>query len=329
MRVARQMRLSAFAMLALSLAACSTGRLFFDPLPSWREGGAKARVLEFVTSTTNPQHANWRPPAERIAVFDHDGTLLVEKPELVQMEFIFDRVRHLADEHPEWGKDAAFRAAIERDGVALADMGFRERAPLMNAAQSGLSARQFHRHAENFLVSARHPRFGQVYSKMHYLPMLELVEHLHRNDFRVFIVSGGGVHFIRALAESVYGIPRERVIGSRTKIRLRDVDGRLEIVRQAGFSALNVGRFKALNIQEFIGRRPILAVGNSDGDLDMLRFTDTGAGSLAILIHHNDADREYDYDKDTERVRAVAQERGWLQLSMRDDLVRVFPAVTK
>ncbi len=327
MRFSRLIRLLAIASVFLSLAACATAAMRLDPLRSWQDGAAKARVLAFVANTSNPKHAHWRPPAERIAVFDHDGTLLVEKPELVQMAFIFDRVRTLAPKHPEWANDVAFSAVIERDDVALAAMGFGERAPLMNAAQSGLTAGQFHRLAEDFLTSERHPRFGQAYSKMYYLPMLELIEHLHRNDFRVFIVSGGGVHFIRALAEPVYGIPRERVIGSRTKIRLQELDEQLEILRQAGFSALNVGRFKALNIQEFIGRRPILAVGNSDGDLEMLRFSDTGTDSLAILIHHDDAEREYDYSDDTERIRAVALERGWLNLSMRKDLRRIFPAV--
>ncbi len=314
-----------FLLLAtLLLAGCAAqSRGESDALPGWRDGEAKTRVLDWLDSVTRPDSPAWQAPADRIAVFDHDGTLIVEQP-LVQMAFIFDRVRQLAPANPDWSATQPFATVLSGDQAALAELGFRERAPLMDAAQAGLSMDEFRNAVDAFLAGAEHPRYQRPYAELAYQPMRELIALLQAHEFRVFIVSGGGVHFIRALAESAYGIPAEHVIGSRTKTTLLAVEGRLEVVRKSGFNGLNVGRFKALNIQDLIGRRPLLAVGNSDGDLEMLKFADSGDNSLVILLQHDDAQREFVYADDSQRVRPVAAERGWLQLSMRDDFRRVF-----
>lgn len=295
------------------------------PLPSWQDSAARTRILGFVAAVTDASSPGWAAPADRIAVFDHDGTLIVEKPTLVQEEFLYARVRALAPEHPDWQQQDPFRAVLAGDQAWLEARGRRAMGPLMDAAQADLSQQAFDAEVEAFLAAARDPRFGRPYTQLVYQPMLELIDLLHANAFRVFIVTGGGTEFVREMAEPVYDVPRERVIGSTMKATLRDVDGRPEVWRQPGIRDLNVGRFKALNISSRIGRRPILAVGNSDGDLEMLRFAGDGPGTLAIVLHHDDAEREYVYDDDARRLRVVAAERGWLTVSIAGDFRQVYP----
>lgn len=312
--------------LALSGTACTgpDSSADRDPLPSWTDGAARTAILEFVARVTDPDSPGFVLPPDRVAVFDNDGTLIIERP-LVQMEFVFDRVRALAADHPEWAENSAFQAVLTNDQQALGAMSFRGRGALVNAAQGNVSQPDLRAAMSQFLATARHPRFDRPYPELVYQPMLELLGYLAARDFRVYVVSSGGIEFIRQFAEDVYGIPRERVIGSVMKYDLREVDGRLEVWRKPGFQGLNAGRFKALNIDRHIGRRPILAVGNSDGDLEMLGYTDSADGSLAILLHHDDAAREYVYDTDAERALAAAQERGWLVVSMAKDFDRLFP----
>lgn len=293
-------------------------------MPSWNDGPARSAILDFVAGVTTPESPGFLPPADRVAVFDNDGTLLVEQP-LVQMEFVFDRVRALAAEHPEWAEKPAFQAVLANDQAALGAMSFRGRGELVNAAQGNMSQPAFRDAVAGFLADSRHPRFDRPYPALVYQPMLELVAYLTAHEFRVYVVSSGGIEFIRQFSEVVYGIPRERVIGSVMKYDLREVDGQLQVWRKPGFQGLNAGRFKALNIDRHIGRRPILAVGNSDGDLEMLRYTDSAPGALAILVHHDDATREYAYDTHAERALAAAEARGWLVVSMATDFGRMFP----
>ena len=320
-----RLRILAIVGAVLALASCADVRQPADPpLPSWNDGAARSSILEFVARVTEPSGPEYVAPADRIAVFDHDGTLIVEQPEVVQFEFLYERIRELAPAHPEWSTTEPFRAALDGDGDGLAAMSFGERGALVTAAQANLFESEFAAAVQGFLATARHPRFDARFVDLVYQPMLELIDYLQANEFRVFIVSGGGIQFIRALSEPVYGIARENVIGSSMKASLRDRDGRAEVWRKPGWNSLNAGPFKVLNIRLHIGRRPILAVGNSDGDLDMLRYAADGSlPSLVMLVAHDDAEREYVY-AEAPRATAMAAERGWPVVSMRRDFRAMF-----
>jgi hypothetical protein len=311
-------------MAVLALASTSCSERIAEALPSWSDGEARAAIVAFVASVTDPESPNFLPPVERVAVFDNHGTLLLEQP-LVQMEFVYHRVRQLAAEHPEWADQEPFKAVLANDRSRLSAMSFRGRAELVAAAQSGISQAEFHAAVDEFLATAQHPRFGRSFTDLAYQPMLELVEYLHTNAFRVYVVSSGGIEFIRRFSEAVYGIPRERVIGSVMKYALRNVDGRPTVWRKPGFQGLNAGKFKVLNIDRHVGRRPILTVGNSDGDLEMLRYTDAAPHALAIVLAHDDAVREHAYTDEAERVIRAAREQGWLIVSMARDFRNLFP----
>jgi len=295
-----------------------------EPLPSWQPGATRSALLNFIEQVTEPGSVAYRPPAERIAVFDHDGTLIIEQPLLVQMVFVHERVRELAPAHPQWAELAPFAAVLAGVNEVLADMGFRGTASLVNAAQAGISQAEFRAAVSRFLDQGRHPRFKVRYPQLVYQPILELIALLKASDFRVFIVSSGGIEFIRGLSEAVYGVPREQVVGSVMKYELREDGEALEVWRKNGFQSLNAGPFKVLNIDRHIGRRPLLAVGNSDGDLEMLAYTQAAPGSLAVLLRHDDAQREYAYADDSVRVLPVAAARDWLVVSMKKDFRQVF-----
>jgi len=296
-------------------------------LPSWEDGPARHAIMEFVRTVTDPASTGYVNPADRVAVFDHDGTLIVEQPTLVQFEFLYQRIKTLAGDHPDWTTTQPFQAVLEDDRQLLAEMGYRKRGAIVAAGQAGITQEEFRTAVADFISVARHSRFDARFVDLVYQPMLELIRYLQASDFRIFIVSGGGIEFIRNFAEDVYGLPRENVIGSSMKTDLHELDGRLVILRKPGFSSLNAGRFKPLNIKLHTGRRPIMAVGNSDGDLEMLRFTEDNAMlSLVLLIHHDDQEREFEYADDSVQVRQMAQARGWQTVSMRRDFKTVFPA---
>jgi len=298
-----------------------------DPLPSWNDGAARSGILAFVQRVTDRNGPEFVAVRDRIAVFDNDGTLIIEKPTLVQFEFLYTRIRNLAPEHPEWSTLQPFKAVLEDDREALADMGFRKRGPLVEASQGNVFQDDFGSAVAEFLVTEKHARYQRRYVELVYAPMIELIRYLEANDFRVFIVSGGGIDFIRNFSEDVYAIPRERVIGSSTKTELRSRDNRVAVYRKTGFRSINAGRFKPLNIWLHIGRRPVFTVGNSDGDFDMLRFTsDADLPSLAVLLRHDDAVREYAYDEGSEKALAAAPGLGWITVSMRDDFATLFGA---
>jgi len=301
-----------------------------DPLPSWRDGAAKARIVDFVQRVTDREGADFVAVPERVAVFDHDGTLIVERPTLMQFEFLYQRIRELAPAHPEWAGAQPFRAVLADDRAGLAAMNYRQRGALIDVGQGNQFQSDFDEAVTRFLATARHARFDARYVDLTYTPMIDLLRYLEAQDFRVYIVSGGGIDFIRTISGGLYALPRERVIGSSTKSELRDRDGRVAVYRKTGFRSLNAGPFKPLNIWLHVGRRPILAVGNSDGDLDMLRFTALGQKpSLAVLLRHDDAVREYAYADDGARIREAAARYGWLSVSMRDDFRRVFGAAVE
>jgi phosphoserine phosphatase len=296
-----------------------------DPLRSWNDGAPRTAILDFVARVTDASSVDFVAPEERIAVFDNDGTLIIEQPSVVQFEFLYARIRQLSAEHPEWRDSPALRAVLDDDREKLAGMTFRERGELVTQGQANMYQPDFAAAVREFLATGRHSRFDARYVDLVYKPMLELVAYLQANDFRVFIVSGGGIEFIREFSEPVYGIARENVIGSSMKTGLQARDGRLEIWRKPGWSSLNAGPFKPLNIQLHVGRRPIVAVGNSDGDLDMLRYADDGPlPSLVLVLKHDDPAREYAYAEDAQRALDAAGRHGWAVVSMRDDFATVF-----
>jgi phosphoserine phosphatase len=328
MRAADCGRVSWLALwLLLLLVGCATGpdrRHVSDLLLSWNEGPVKSAILSFLAAVDEPAGAGWVSPADRIAVFDHDGTLIIEKPWPVQQEFLFDRIRSLAADHPEWSALEPFRAILNNDSEQLGRLGYRDLAPAVFAAQSGMTEGHFAGLAADYVRTAADPYFRRPYRQLAYRPMVELIALLHARDFRVFIVSAGEGGFVRALSEETYGVPRERVIGSSAKTELREVDGRVEIWRKTGLGRVNAGPFKALNIGLQVGRRPVLAVGNADGDIEMMRYAEGGPSALVLLLRHDDAVREFEYQDDASRAESLARERGWQIVSMENDFRSVF-----
>jgi len=302
-----------------------------DPLPSWREGSARTAVMDFVTTVTDPSSPGFVPEPERIAVFDNDGTLWSEQPIYFQLAFAADRVRALAPEHPEWQSQQPFKAALEGDLETLSAGGHRAILEIVAATHSGLTTDEFAAVVADWLATARHPRFDRPYADLVYQPMLELLAYLRESSFKTYIVSGGGVDFMRVFAERVYGIPPEQVVGSMGDLAYEVRDGEPALVKQPGIFFIDDGPDKPVGIARFIGRRPIAAFGNSDGDFQMLEWTTSGSGRrLGVYIHHDDAEREWAYDRDSpigrlQRGLDEAPARGWTVVSMREDWTRVYP----
>ena len=301
-----------------------------DPLPSWNERPTKDAIIQFVRAVTTEGGAEYVPPAERIAVFDNDGTLWSEMP-IVQLAFVVDRVKELVAEHPEWRTTQPFQAVLEDDQQALAAAGLEGLAALAAATHTGMTSEEFDGIVRAWFAAARHPRFDRRYTELVFQPKVELLAHLRANGFKTYIVSGGGIEFMRAIAEEIYGIPPEQVIGSSGKTRYELRDGVPVLVRLPELDFYNDGDGKPRAIQKFIGRRPIAAFGNSDGDQQMLQWAGAGAGRrLMLLVDHTDADREYAYRilpsglGCLETALAEAQQRGWLVVDMKADWRRVF-----
>jgi phosphoserine phosphatase len=321
--------------LSLGIAVAFAPRLSLaqatDKLPSWRDGPRKRALLEFVAAVTAAGGPGFVPPAERVAVFDNDGTLWVEQPAYTQAVFLLDRIRALAPSNPEWGRDPLFQAAIGGDLRAVAAGGAQGLLRLAGAAMAGNSPEEFQDVAAAWLEAARDARWKRPYTQLVYQPMLELLDFLRANGFATFIVSGGGVEFVRAFSEAAYGIPRSQVIGSTFALRSGERDGRLVLEREARLDFVDDGPGKPVGIARHVGRRPIAAFGNSDGDIEMLRYATEGSGlRLGMIVRHDDAEREYAYDSDSHvgrlaRALNEAPRRGWHVASMRDDWARIFP----
>jgi phosphoglycolate phosphatase-like HAD superfamily hydrolase len=321
------MKLHLFLPILLLAAAVASA----DPLPSWSEGPSRTAILDFVARVTTEGGPDYVPVSERIAVFDNDGTLWAEKPVYFQLMFILDVVRAKADDHPEWRKSAHFRAAIEGDVEGALVGGVDGLLELAAAAHDPVSPAEFQAEVRAWLETARHPRFDRPYTELVYQPMLELLAYLEANGFKNFIVSGGGLDFMRAWTEEIYGIPPERVVGTRLNVALEERDGVPVLVRMDDIAFIDDKEGKPVGIYQHIGRRPILAFGNSDGDHAMLRWTAAGATPRFMgLVHHTDADREYAYDRESHigRLDAAldeASEKGWTVVDMKDEWKRVFP----
>jgi phosphoserine phosphatase len=305
-----------------------------DPLPSWNDGAAKQAIIAFVSAVTDPEHADYVPPAERISVFDNDGSLWVEQPMYTQLAFALERIKALAPQHPEWSEQQPFKAALEGDTATLGDAGMQGLMQLVMASHAGMSTDQFDAITTDWLETARHPRFEQPYTALVYQPTLELLDYLRANDFKTFIVSGGGIAFMRPWTERVYAIPPEQVVGSQIALEYQVVDGVPTILRTPEINFIDDKAGKPVGIQRHIGRRPIFAWGNSDGDYEMLEWTTAGDGRrLGMLLHHDDAKREYAYDRESPIGRLDkglddAAEQGWVIVSMRRDWTQVFPDPT-
>lgn len=302
-----------------------------DPLPSWNEGAVKRSVTDFVArvSTAGPDFV---PVSERIAVFDNDGTLWMEQPYYFQLAFAFDRIKALAPKHPEWNEKQPFKGLIEGDLKAALATGLKGVLDVMAVTHAGMTTDEFRRLASDWTKTAQHPRFKRPYIELVYQPMLELMRYLRANGFKTFIVSGGGVEFMRVFAEDVYAIPPEQVVGSSGVVKLeRAADGTIRLIKEAKVEFIDDHDGKPIGINRFIGRRPIFAFGNSDGDHAMLQYTAAGAGPRFLgLVHHTDAEREYAYDRHShvgklDKALDEARERGWTVVDMKRDWAVVFP----
>jgi hypothetical protein len=301
-----------------------------DPLPSWNDGPKKKAVLEFVAKVTNDGSPDFVPVAERIATFDNDGTLWCEYPIPAQLAFAFDRVKVLAPKHPEWKEKQPFKAVLEGDLKTVLASGERGLLELMMASHAGMTTDEFETIVKDWIAAAKHPRFKKPYTELVYQPMLELLAYLRANGFKTYVVSGGGIEFMRPWAEKVYGIPPEQVVGSsiRTKYEVRD--GRPVLVRLPELDFNDDKTGKPVGIHKFIGRRPVMAFGNSDGDFEMLEWTTGGKGPrFGLIVHHTDAEREYAYDRKAGLARLdrgldEAPKRGWIVVSMKEDWKQMF-----
>ena len=303
-----------------------------DPLPSWNDGAAKQSILTFVERVTTPGSPDFVPLPQRIATFDNDGTLWCEKPLPVQLYFVLDRVRALAPKHPEWKTREPFASLLKGDLKGAMAGGERALLEIVIATHTGMTTVEFEQIVKDWIATAKDPKTGRLHTEMAYQPMLEVLAYLRANGFKTFAVSGGGIEFMRPWMEQVYGIPPEQVVGSSVQTRFELRDGEPVIVRlpQLNFNDDKGG--KPVGINQHIGRRPIAAFGNSDGDLQMLQYTCAGSGArFCLYVHHDDAEREYAYDR-TDRLAKLdkgldeAAARGWTVVSMKDDWKTVFPA---
>jgi phosphoglycolate phosphatase-like HAD superfamily hydrolase len=302
-----------------------------DPLPSWNDGAAKQAIVKFVAGATRPGSPTFVPPAERIATFDNDGTLWAEKPLYFQFLFAIDRVKALAPDHPEWKEKPPFKAVLENDLNAALAGGEPAIVDIVMATHTGMTTTEFMKIVADWVATARHPRFKRPFTDCVYQPMLELLAYLRANGFKTFIVSGGGIDFMRVFSERVYGIPPEQVVGSTgvTKFEMRD--GGPVLLREPKIDAVNDGPGKPVGIDRFIGRLPVFAFGNSDGDQQMLEWTAGGRGTRFMgLVHHTDAEHEWAYDRESDVGRLdkaldEATAKGWTVVDMKRDWKRVFP----
>ena len=330
--VSRRRVLAVLAAISLAILFPSRTTAQSDPLPSWNDGAAKTAITDFVMRVTTQGGADFVPAAMRIATFDNDGTLWCEQPYYFQLAFAFDRVKAMAPQHPEWKTKQPFKALLTRDKAALADAGQKGLLQIVAATHTGMTTDEFRKTVLEWIATARHPRFNRPYDSLIYQPMLELLAYLRANGFKTFIVSGGGVEFMRPWTEKVYGIPPEQVVGSSGVVKFElGANGKPELLKLAKVEFIDDGPGKPVGINRFIGRRPIFAFGNSDGDLQMLQWTVAGTGArFAGIVHHTDDVREYAYDRQSkigklDKAWDEAKAKGWTVVDMKQDWKTVFP----
>jgi phosphoserine phosphatase len=302
-----------------------------DPLPSWNDTAPKQAIIAFVEKVTKEGSADFVPVAERIAVFDNDGTLWAEQPMYFQLFFALDRIKALAPEHPEWKDKEPFASLLKGDVKAALAGGEHALVEIVMATHAGLTTEEFEKVVTDWIATAKHPKTGKLYTEMVYQPMLELLAHLRANGFKTFIVSGGGIEFMRPWTEKVYGIPPEQVVGSSGGLKYEMRDGKPVIVKLPEIAHNDDKDGKPVGIQRHIGRRPIAAFGNSDGDFQMLEWTTSSKGArLGMIIHHTDADREVAYDREShigklDKGLDAAKDKGWIVTNMKADWKTIYP----
>jgi hypothetical protein len=302
-----------------------------DPLPSWNDGPARQQIEAFVGKVTTKGSPDYVDAASRIAVFDNDGTLWSEQPIYFEFFFVLDQVKAQSPQHPEWKTTEPFKSALSGDMKGLAASGEKGAVELMAATHAGMTTDEFARRVNAWVATAHHPRTHRVFTEMVYQPMLELLHYLRDNGFKTYIVSGGGQDFMRAWGPAVYGIPPEQIIGSEGELKFELRDGKPVLVKEAKVALIDDHAGKPVGIERFIGRKPILAFGNSDGDQQMLEWTTSGDGArFAGLVHHTDADREYAYDRQSpvgrlDKALDEAAAKGWTVVDMKKDWKVIYP----
>jgi phosphoserine phosphatase len=300
-------------------------------LPSWNDGPAKSSIVGFVTAVTTEGGPDYVAPADRVATFDNDGTLWSEQPYYFQLAFALDRVKALAPHHPEWKDTEPFKSVLAGNLKDVAASGKKGLAQIIAATHAGMSTDEFAKIASDWIATAKHPKTGKLYTQMVYKPMLELIDYLKANGFDVYIVSGGGIEFMRPWTEKIYGIPAQNVVGSSIKTKYEVTDGKPTIMRLAEVDFIDDKEGKPLGINSHIGKRPIAAFGNSDGDFQMLQWTTAGDGRrFGLIVHHDDATREYAYDRDSHIGKLdmgpdEGPKLGWTIVSMKDDWKVIYP----
>ena len=324
-----------FAVLTLGFTFTFGGMAIADPLPSWNDGKSKQSIMDFVSKVTEKGSPDFVAIPERIATFDNDGNLWAEQPMYFQLFFAADRVKALAPQHPEWQTEEPFASLLKGDVSGVLAGGMKSVGEIIMASHAGMTTEEFEAIVTDWVANARHPVTRRPYTQMVYQPMLELLAYLRANDFKTFIVSGGGIEFMRPWTESVYGIPPEQVIGSSIKTQFQMIGGKPVLTRLPEVNFVDDKEGKPVGINSHIGRRPIFASGNSDGDLQMLQYTAAGDGpSLMLYLHHTDAEREWAYDRNSsigklDKGLDEAQEKGWTIVDMKQDWKVIFPSKKK
>lgn len=334
MKAIRARNLMAAALVCMLTLASATAQAV-DALPSWNDGAAKKSIVEFVANVTKQDSPEFVPITERIAVFDNDGTLWAEQPMYFQFSFALDRVKALAPQHPEWKTKEPFASLLKGDVKGVLAGGDRAMLQIVTATHAGMTTEEFEKIVTHWITTAKHPKTGRLYTELVYQPMLELLAYLRANGFKTFIVSGGGIEFMRPWTERVYGIPPEQVVGSNIKTKFGLRDGKPVLVRLSELNFIDDKAGKPVGTHLHIGRRPIAAFGNSDGDLEMLQWTVAGDGPrFALIVHHTDAEREWAYDRTShigklDKALDEAEAKGWTVVDMKQDWKTVFPAENK
>jgi phosphoserine phosphatase len=326
--------LTVIAILFVALTCQSAGAAD-DRLPSWNECPAKQSIVAFVEKVTKEGGPDFVEPELRIATFDNDGTLWCEQPMYFQELFAFDRIKETAKQHPEWKNKEPYKFVLAGDLKAIASQGEKSLLEIISATHTGMTVEEFHKIVREWMHTARHPRFKRPYDQCIYQPMVEVLTYLRTNKFKTFIVSGGGVEFMRPWVDGAYGIPPEQVVGSSGVVKYEWNDGKPMLFKESKVEFIDDGPGKPVGINRFIGRHPIFAFGNSDGDLEMLQWTTNGPSSgprtrIGLIVHHTDAEREYAYDRHSavgklDKALDAAPKEGWIVVDMKNDWKQIFP----